>query len=166
MKLLPIYVVAFGLFFGSAMCTSEATTLSLDSETPDETSTDDPFLIYVIFKDVQFIHTGATAANTSLNQKFSFRVSPRDLFNLATNEHILTDPDVVFVVGNGVFKTQLEDRSQSFQYCLDLLRDMAMNPESGFELTMFLRVIRFAPASGTNFIVRAFVGCGLDRIGS
>ena len=114
-------------------------------------------LVQVSFSRVEFITTGELANFTGRNQRISFRVLPRELKVVQTGEDLLTSPDAFFAVRSLAFTS--DDRAHSTQYCMDILRSLAVNPNPDLELRMFLNVTR---VTGTNFVVHTFDSCALQ----
>jgi hypothetical protein len=125
---------------------------------PDRAHADpQPFLLSVTFTRIDFIYTGELAHYTSPNQSISFRVFPTQLVNVETQENLLDGPDAFFAVRNRAIRS--DDPAHSTQYCLDIVRSMALNPTSGAEITLFLNVTN---VTGTNFVVHTFNSCALQ----
>jgi hypothetical protein len=116
-----------------------------------------PFLLQVTFTRIDFIHTGELANFTGPNQSISFRVFPTQLVNSETQENLLNGPDAFFAVRNSALR--LDDPARSTQYCLDIVRSLAINSTSGAELSLFLQVTN---VTGTNFVVHRFNSCALQ----
>jgi hypothetical protein len=117
----------------------------------------DQFLLSVTFKKIDFIHTGKLANFTGPHQLISFRVFPTTLVNEETQENLLDGPEAFFAIRKIAIRT--DDAAHSTQYCLDIVRSMAIHPASGAEMTLFLQVTK---VSGTNFVVHAFNSCALQ----
>jgi hypothetical protein len=116
-----------------------------------------PFLLQVTFTRIDFIYTGGLANYTGRNQSISFRVFPTQLVNAETQENLLNGPDAFFAVRNSALT--LDDPAHSTQYCLDIIRSLAINPTSGAELSLFLQVTN---VEATNFVVHTFKSCALQ----
>jgi hypothetical protein len=114
-------------------------------------------LVQVSFSKVDFIHTGELANFTGRGQRISFRVLPRELKVVQTGEDLLTSPDAFFAVQLSAFRA--DDRARSVRYCLDILRSLAVAPNSELELRMFLNVTH---VEATNFVVHTFNSCALQ----
>ena len=118
---------------------------------------EDQFLLSVTFKKIDFIHTGEVANFTGSDQSISLRVFPTKLVNEETQENLLDGPDAFFAIRKiAIIKN---DAVLSTQYCLDIVRSLAIHPTSGAEMTLFLKVTN---VSGTNFVVHAFNSCVLQ----
>jgi hypothetical protein len=116
-----------------------------------------PFLLKVTFTKIDFLRTGELANYTDRNQSISFKVFPTQLVNEETQENLLTSPDAFFAVSN--FAIRSDDPARSTQYCLDIVRSMAINSTSGAEMFLFFNVTN---VTGTNFVVHTFNSCELQ----
>jgi hypothetical protein len=115
------------------------------------------FLLEVTFTKIAYIRTGELANYTARNQSIAFKVFPTRLVNLETHENLLSSPDAFFAVSN--FAIRSDDPARSTQYCLDIIRSMAINQTSGAEMFLFLNVTN---VTGTNFVVHTFNSCELQ----
>ena len=117
-------------------------------------------LVQVAFSKVDFIHTGELANYTARNQRISFSVLPRELKVTQTGEDLLRgSPDAFFAVRS--LALTRDDRAHSAQYCLDILRSLAVSPNPDIELIMFLNV---SLVTGTNFDVHTINSCSLQSL--
>ncbi|MET0167374.1 MAG: hypothetical protein ABW318_20520 [Vicinamibacterales bacterium] len=109
----------------------------------------------VTFTRVAFIRTGELAHYTAGDQWIGFQVFPTRLENTQTQENLLIgSPDAFFAVR--AIAITSDDPAHSTQYCLDILRSMALNPNSGAQLHLFLNVTH---VTATNFVVHKFDSC-------
>jgi hypothetical protein len=151
MKPLPIYALALSVF-------SVLPALAAEPVTSDSTADTDIFLISLVFENVDFIYAGELAHYTAGNQNISFRVFPIRLINETTQADLLgSSPDAFFAISEVAFERSNE-LSQPFQYCLDMIREMAINTNSGAQMFLFARVKH---ETGVNFVIRKFHSCGL-----
>ena len=66
-------------------------------------------------------------------------------------------PDAFFAVRILAFRS--DDGAHSTQYCMDILRSLAINPNPNLELIMFLNVTH---VEATNFVVHTIDSCSLQ----
>ena len=116
-------------------------------------------LAQVTFANVDFIRTGELANYTDVDQRISFKVFTSQVVDVTTGNTLTTGPDAFFAVRNFAIKS--DDKAHSTQYCLDMIRSVAMNPTAGAQLTLYLNVTQESPG-GPNFIVHTFQSCHLQ----
>jgi hypothetical protein len=118
------------------------------------------FLLQVTFKKVDSIQTGSLANYTDTDQSIRFIVFPTKLINLETHEDLFSNPfeTTVLAVENSAFRSK-NNPADSTQYCIDIIRSIAFNPNVGAELSLFLRVTHI---TATNFVVHKFDSCALQ----
>ena len=138
----------------SLICASALAAESLQSDST--VTTDNVFLLTVAFQKIDFIHLGELAHYTTLNQNISFSVFPTVLVNEETQQSLINGPDAFFAVTEAALVSN--SLAKPFLYCLDMLREMALNPDSGAEMSLHMEVRR---VTGVNFVVRRFNSCAL-----
>lgn len=118
------------------------------------------FLLQVTFRKVDSIQTGSLANYTDTDQSIRFFVFPTKLVNLDTHEDLFTNPfePTVLAVENAAFRPK-NNPTGSTQYCVDIIRSLAFNPNVEAELSLFLRVTH---VTATNFVVQKFDSCALQ----
>jgi len=158
MKGLRTNVLALGFLLGSWLPAQAVEPLSPSQELADAEAPGFPLL--VLFSDVVFMQGGNAAHITTVNQNISFLVIPTRLINFANSEELPVPPEIHFGINNQAFTNQ--GPSQYIQTCLDLMRELLINKNTGLEMNLFLRVRRH---SDQQYIIREFVGCHLSPIG-
>jgi hypothetical protein len=160
MKLLRVHLLALGFFLGSWI-PAHAVEPPVSGQATADSTTSNIFLLQVTFRRLDSILTGTLCSLTSPVQKFCFRVFPTKLVNLDNQEDLLCCSTAFFAISDSAF--QSEGTAQPLKYCLEILREMAINTDSGAELSMFLRVREVGRAL---YVVRAADGCRLFPVGS
>src|SRR5688572_5699858 len=131
----------------SLICASAFAAESVQSDST--VTTDNVFLLTVGFQKIDFIHLGGAAHYTTLNQNISFSVFPTVLVNEETQQSLINGPDAFFAVTEAALGSN--SLVKPFLYCLDMLREMALNPDSGAEMFLHMEVRH---VTGVNFVVR------------
>jgi hypothetical protein len=104
---------------------------------------------------------GGIAANlTNVNQNIGFLVIPNRLIDFVNSEELPIPPEIHFAINNEAFTDQ--GPSQYIQTCLNLLRELLVNKNTGLEMHLFLRVRK---VSDEQYVIREFLGCHLLPIG-
>jgi hypothetical protein len=158
MKYLRTYILALVFFLSSWVSAHAVEPLSPGQKTAKPQTPD--LALIVIFTDVVWIHAGATASLTDLSQAIAFQVVPKRLIDFINNEELPVGGPIVIAVENQAFAKK--EPSQYIQTCLNLIRELLVNENTGLEMTLHLRV----RSVGGDYIVNEFVGCGLDPIGA
>jgi hypothetical protein len=114
-------------------------------------------LIQVSFSTVNSIQTGDLASYSNESQRIRFEVDAREV-RVTQTEELLWTGEANIVVQNRALRE--DDAAHSAQYCLDILRSLAVNPNPKLELRIFVNAWR-APG-GPTLIVRTFDSCNLQ----
>ena len=158
MKSLCTYALALGFFLGTWIPAQAVEPLSPSQE---PASTEAPGLSrLVIFSDVVFMQGGISAHVTGAHQKIAFFVVPNRLIDFENGDELPVPPEIHFGVNNQAFTSQ--GPSQYIQTCLNLMRELLVNKNTGLEMHLFLRVFK---KGDTVYAIREFLGCDLLPIG-
>jgi len=114
-------------------------------------------LVQVSFSKIDYIYTGELASFTSTYQRLRFRVQAREVRRTQTGE-VLWSGEAVIVLQNRALRE--DDEAHSTQYCLDIVRSLAVNPNPDLEMTMFLNAWSFG--DGPAIVVRTIQSCSLQ----
>ena len=158
MKSLCTYALALGFFLGTWIPAQAVEPLSPNQE-PASTEASGLARL-VIFSDVVIMQGGTSAHLTGVHQKIGFLVVPNRLIDFENSEELPVPPEIHFAVNDSAFTNQ--GSSQYIQTCLNLMRELLVNKNTGLEMNLFLRVRR---VSDSQYAIREFVGCDLLPIG-
>jgi len=158
MKYLHTYILALSFFLGSWIPAQAVEPLSPNQE-PE--STEFPGLArLVVFSDVVIMQGGASANLNGVHQKIGFLVVPNRFIDFENSEELPVPPEIHFAINDAAFTNQ--GSSQYIQTCLNLMRELLVNKNTGLEMNLFLRVKR---VSDSQYAIREVVGCDLLPIG-
>jgi hypothetical protein len=117
----------------------------------------EPVLIQVTFSKVNYVYTGNLASYSSTAQKIRFNVEARQVAVTQTGEVLWTNGEANLVINPRAIRD--DDGSHSTQYCLDIMRSLAVHPNPELQLTVFVNAWR---GEGPTLIVRTFDSCSLQ----
>ena len=114
-------------------------------------------LIQVRFSKVNYIYTGNLASFSSTAQRIRFNVDAREVAVTQTGEVLWSRSEANLVLNPRALGD--DDGSHSTQYCLDIIRSLAVHPNPELELTAFVNAWR---VEGPTLVVRTFDSCSLQ----
>lgn len=116
-----------------------------------------PILLQVSFGKVNYVYTGNLATFSSASQRIRFNVHAREVKVTQTEETLWSNGEANLVIQ--IRAISADDGLHSTQYCLDMIRSMAVQPNPELEMTVFVNAWR---AEGPTLIVRTFDSCALQ----
>lgn len=113
-------------------------------------------LIQVRFSKIDYIYTGGVASYNSTFQRIRFGVQAREV-QVTQTEQFLWSGEAVLIFQNRALRE--DDDAHSTQYCFDIVRSLAVNPNPNLEVTMFVNAWSF---QGPAIVVRTVDSCTLQ----